>query len=138
MAQVNRFYHIQLQQLSEAFDYDEDITVGTAFSKILAFSALGLREHIFHFRNSDTSTAVTYKIFGTAKKDVDLATADPETEDEWINLTSPATYDHTATITIPANDRGRRSLTDAWRYVIVMAAATSEVTGFKAYHRGQS
>jgi len=138
MAETNDFTHVQVAQLSEAFNYDEDITVGTAFSKILSFSALGLREHVFHFRNSDTSTAVTYKIFGTAKRDIDLATADPETDDAWINLVSPATYNHAATITIPANERGRRSLTNVWRYIIVMASATSEVSDFKAYHRGQS
>lgn len=138
MAQVtDRIDHREFH-LVEQFDYDEDISVGSAFSKILAFSAVGLRDHIFHFRNTDTSTAVTYKIFGTAQRTVDLDDADPETDDAWINLTSPATYDHTATVTIPANDRGRRALSDVWRYIIVMASATSAVEDFKAYHRGQS
>jgi len=138
MAQVTSRVDHREFHLIEQFDYDEDVSVGSAFSKILAFNAVGLREHVFHFRNTDTSTAVTYKIFGTAKRSVDLADADPETDDEWINLVSPATYNHAATITIPANDRGRRSLTNVWRYIIVMASATSAVEDFKAYHRGQS
>ena len=122
----------------EQYDYDEAVVLGTSFAKILSFDAMNIRESTIQFINTDATIDMDYKIFATAKKGIDLASADPEADDEWINLLSPTTYVHATATEIPALLRAFETFSNPWRYVIVMAKADSGTPTIKLWHRGEN
>ncbi len=122
----------------EQYNSDEAIVLGTSYANVLAFDCMNVKESVIQFKNDDVAIGMNYKIFATAKKAVPLSTADPETEDHWINILSTGAYDHTTNTALSANARGFETFSNPWRYVIVMAKADSGTPTLKIWHRGEN
>lgn len=124
----------------EQYFYDEDVTLSSTFEKILSIDLININVSMFQFINNGSvinDERAHYKIYASAKEDVDLENADPENEDEWINLLSPALYNHNAFRDVRAGRREADDLTiDPWRYLIMMARSTNGTPSIKVWHRG--
>lgn len=137
MAQKDQGGTIALARQYELYNSDEAIVLSATYANVLTFDAMHIRESTIQFKNDDGSIDMDYKIFATAKKAVVLSTADPEADDEWINLLSSGAYDHTTATEIPATLRAFETFTNPWRYIIVMAKADSGTPTLKIWHRGE-
>lgn len=124
--------HWQQHNLDEAF------VTSTSYVNCLEFDALNIRESTIMFKNDDGVIDMDYKIFASAKPSLDLTTADPEADDEWINLLSSGVYDHTTATSLPATARAFETFSNPWRYIIVMVKADSGTPTLKIWHRGEN
>jgi len=139
MAQVNPSSGtIAVAREFQQHNYDEAITLSTSYANVLEFDAMNIRESTIMFKNDDGGIDMDYKIFATAKPGVDITTADPEADDEWINLLSTGAYDHTTATEIPATLRTFETFSNPWRYIIVMAKSDSGTPTLKIWHRGEN
>jgi len=138
MAQVNLGGSIAPARDFEIYNQDEDFTTSTAYQVCLRIDALNIRESAILLKNDDGAIDMDYKIFASAKKAINLATADPEVDDEWINLLSPAAYVHTTSKALDANLRVFETFSNPWRWVLVMIKADSSSPTLKIWHRGEN
>lgn len=105
----------------EQYDSDDAIIATTTYTNVLPIDAMKIRESTVQFTNKGT-VALTYKIFGSARKGQKFKTINPEIDDAWINLLSTGTYDHTKEVSIPASVKATGTVT------CVSAVATDTVT----------
>lgn len=139
MAQVDKFTSISVAQDFEQYNYDTAITLSTTYASVLKINRSKLNRSIIHFKHvASAAETVSYKIFGSADPTINIATANPETDDSWVNLLSSGAYSHTAETAMLSGSRSINSLTDAYKFIIIMAKASAGTPTLKIWHRGQN
>jgi hypothetical protein len=137
MAQSNDGGTIGVATSHESYSWDESFVTSSTYEIALTIDAMKIRESTIQFINKGTG-AVTYKIFGSAKKGQKYRIVNPETDDAWINLLSSGTYDHATETSIPDGDRAFETFSNPWRYLTIMIKATSGTPTVKIWHRGEN
>lgn len=137
MTQVDSYQVIDKNGGSTAlqYNYDEAITLSNAYSNRLVFNCSRITESVIAINNDSASIVISYKIFGTAKLNPNTADI---TSAEWINLLSPATYDHTTEKSIPISAKAYESFSNPWEYIVVQIKSASGTPTCHVYHRGSN
>lgn len=138
MVQESKTQNIGAAQLIAQYDFNEEENLTDEFQSILKINSPKILKSIFQFKHIPEATeTVDYKIYGSIKYAIDLEDADPERDDGWVNLLSTGTYDHNTQKSIDNNSREFDTISNSWKWIIVMAKVSTGTGRLSVWHYGR-